>query len=51
MKVDVRFCRLMLPIVSTINMNGMAIYEVIAAIFVAELSHMNLDAGYIISIG
>ncbi|XP_014830345.1 PREDICTED: excitatory amino acid transporter 3-like [Poecilia mexicana] len=51
MKVDVRFCRLTLPIVSTINMNGMAIYEVIAAVFIAELSHINLDIGHIFSIG
>ncbi|XP_008411463.2 excitatory amino acid transporter 3-like [Poecilia reticulata] len=51
MKVDVRFCRLTLPIVSTINMNGMAIYEVIAAVFIAELSHINLDIHHIFSIG
>ncbi|XP_043972668.1 excitatory amino acid transporter 3-like isoform X2 [Gambusia affinis] len=51
MKVDVRFCRLTLPIVSTINMNGMAIYEVVAAVFIAELAHINLSASYIISIG
>ncbi|XP_054912933.1 excitatory amino acid transporter 3-like isoform X2 [Poeciliopsis prolifica] len=51
MKVDVRLCRLMLPIVSSINMNGMAIYEVIAAVFIAQISQIYLNAQLIISIG
>ncbi|XP_008411466.1 excitatory amino acid transporter 3-like isoform X2 [Poecilia reticulata] len=49
-KVNTRLCRLMLPIVSSFNMNGMALYEVIAVIFIAQTSDIILDISQIITI-
>ncbi|KAM4730173.1 excitatory amino acid transporter 3-like [Anableps anableps] len=49
--VDQRVCRFMLPIATSINMNGTALYEVIAAIFVAQLNEIYLDVSQIIAIG
>uniref|UniRef100_A0A087X465 Amino acid transporter n=1 Tax=Poecilia formosa TaxID=48698 RepID=A0A087X465_POEFO len=51
MKVNERICRLILPIVTTINMNGTGLYEVIATIFVAQINDIVLDIGQLISIG
>uniref|UniRef100_A0A3B4YB02 Amino acid transporter n=1 Tax=Seriola lalandi dorsalis TaxID=1841481 RepID=A0A3B4YB02_SERLL len=43
LKFNKRISRFMLPIGTNINMNGTALYEVVAAIFIAELNHINLD--------
>lgn len=51
LKADKRICRFMLPIATSINMNGTALYEVVAAIFLAQLSNIKLNIGQIISIG
>ncbi|XP_023194962.1 excitatory amino acid transporter 3-like [Xiphophorus maculatus] len=51
MKVNVRLCRLMLPIATTINKNGTALYEVIAVVFIAQINNIVLDVGQIIIIG
>ncbi|XP_043972744.1 excitatory amino acid transporter 3-like isoform X2 [Gambusia affinis] len=48
--VNGRLCRLMLPIATTVNMNGTAVYLVIAAVFVAQINNIVLDVGEIISI-
>ncbi|XP_027870150.1 excitatory amino acid transporter 3-like isoform X5 [Xiphophorus couchianus] len=50
MKVNVRLCRLMLPIATTINKNGTALYEVIAVVFIAQINNIVLDVGQIIII-
>ncbi|XP_014830346.1 PREDICTED: excitatory amino acid transporter 3-like [Poecilia mexicana] len=50
-KVNTRLCRLVLPIVNSINMNGMALYEVVAVIFIAQTSDIILDVSQIITIG
>ncbi|XP_054912783.1 excitatory amino acid transporter 3-like [Poeciliopsis prolifica] len=49
--VNGKLCRLMLPILTSINMNGTAIYEVIAAVFIAQMNDITLDAGQIIAVG
>ncbi|XP_054912931.1 excitatory amino acid transporter 3-like [Poeciliopsis prolifica] len=49
--VNGKLCRLMLPILISINMNGTAIYEVIAAVFIAQMNDITLDAGQIIAVG
>ncbi|XP_008411471.1 excitatory amino acid transporter 3-like isoform X2 [Poecilia reticulata] len=51
MKVNEKICRLILPIFTTINMNGTGLYEVIAAIFIAQINDIELDIGQLISIG
>ncbi|XP_043972635.1 excitatory amino acid transporter 3-like isoform X2 [Gambusia affinis] len=49
--VNGKLCRLMLPILTSINMNGTAVYEVIASVFIAQINDITLDAGQIIAVG
>ncbi|XP_043976661.1 excitatory amino acid transporter 3-like isoform X2 [Gambusia affinis] len=49
-KIDRTLCRLMLPMVSSFNMNGMALYEVVAVLFIAQSSNTLLDVSQIITI-
>ena len=48
--VDPRVSRFLLPIGATINMDGTALYEAVAAIFIAQLVGINLSVGKIIAI-
>lgn len=41
----------MLPIGTNVNMDGTALYEVVAAVFIAQLNSINLDLSQIITIG
>ncbi|XP_076347435.1 excitatory amino acid transporter 1-like isoform X2 [Tachypleus tridentatus] len=49
-QVDTRVSRFCLPIGATINMDGTALYEAVAAIFIAQVRNLTLDAGKIIAI-
>lgn len=49
-KVDPRVSRFVIPIGATINMDGTALYEAVAAIFIAQLRGMTLTFGNIIAI-
>jgi len=49
-KVDKRVSRFMLPIGATINMDGTALYEAVAAIFIAQLNGLNLNFGEIVTV-
>lgn len=49
-KVDKRVSRFVLPIGATINMDGTALYEAVAAIYIAQLRGVNLAFGNIIAI-
>ena len=49
-KVDSRISRFILPIGATINMDGTALYEAVAAIFIAQMVGMNPSLGQIIII-
>merc|ERR1712243_285550 len=49
-KVDSRIARFILPIGATINMDGTALYEAVAAIFIAQMVGMNPSLGQIIII-
>ena len=48
--VDVRVTRFMLPIGATINMDGTALYEAVAAIFIAQINGISLDFAKIVVI-
>lgn len=47
--VDNRVSRFVLPVGATINMDGTALYEAAAALFIAQLNGMNLSVGEIIT--
>merc|ERR1712212_907160 len=49
-KIDPRISRFVLPIGATINMDGTALYEAVAAIFIAQMTGMNPTLGQIIII-
>lgn len=49
-KIDIRVTRFMLPLGATINMDGTALYEAVAALFIAQLSGINLGFGEIITV-
>ena len=49
-KIDKRVTRFVLPVGATINMDGTALYEAVAAIFIAQASGLNLDVGQYIAI-
>jgi Na+/H+-dicarboxylate symporter len=49
-KIDTRISRFVLPIGATINMDGTALYEAVAALFIAQVRGMSLGIGSIIAI-
>lgn len=48
--VDVRVSRFALPIGATINMDGTALYEAVAALFIAQVRRVDLSIGSIIAV-
>jgi len=48
--VDARISRFVLPIGATINMDGTALYEAVAAIFISQVRQMTMSIGQIIAI-
>ncbi|KAM7240982.1 hypothetical protein CapIbe_007554 [Capra ibex] len=49
-RVDKRITRFVLPVGATINMDGTALYEAVAAVFIAQLNDLDLSVGQIITI-
>ena len=49
-KIDARISRFVLPIGATINMDGTALYEAVAAIFIAQMNDLELSVGQILAI-
>lgn len=49
-KIDVRVSRFVMPIGATINMDGTALYEAVAAIFIAQLRGIQLSMGQIAAV-
>ncbi|KAF5917983.1 hypothetical protein HPG69_019789, partial [Diceros bicornis minor] len=48
--VDKRISRFILPIGATVNMDGAAIFQCVAAVFIAQLNNIELKAGQIFTI-
>ncbi|XP_054034386.1 excitatory amino acid transporter 3 [Dryobates pubescens] len=48
--IDKRITRFVLPVGATINMDGTALYEAVAAVFIAQLNDLDLDIGQIVTI-
>ncbi|XP_063794974.1 excitatory amino acid transporter 5 isoform X3 [Pseudophryne corroboree] len=48
--IDRRIARFVLPVGATINMDGTALYEAVAAIFIAQVNNYELDFGQLITI-
>ncbi|XP_032491930.1 excitatory amino acid transporter 3 isoform X1 [Phocoena sinus] len=49
-RVDKRITRFVLPVGATINMDGTALYEAVAAVFIAQLNDLDLSIGQIVTI-
>ncbi|KAM9363598.1 excitatory amino acid transporter 3-like [Symphorus nematophorus] len=50
-KINTRITRFMLPIGINLNMDGTSLYEIAAAIFIAQLNNINLDWCQLITLG
>ena len=48
--IDKRVTRFVIPVGATINMDGTALYEAVAAIFIAQMNGINLDPGQVITV-
>ena len=49
-KVDRRVSRFVLPVGATINMDGTALYEAVASIFIAQINSIDLSVGQVITV-
>ncbi|NXD56485.1 SATT protein, partial [Corvus moneduloides] len=49
-RVDKRISRFILPIGATVNMDGAAIFQCMATVFIAQLNNVDLNAGQIFTI-
>ncbi|KAL3208746.1 hypothetical protein MRX96_038861, partial [Rhipicephalus microplus] len=48
--IDKRVTRFVLPVGATVNMDGTALYEAVAAIFIAQMNGINLSIGEVIAV-
>ncbi len=49
-KIHPMVCRFMLPVGATINMDGTALYEAVASIFIAQYNNIELSAGQVVTV-
>ncbi|GBL67130.1 Excitatory amino acid transporter 2, partial [Araneus ventricosus] len=48
--IDCRVTRFVLPVGATVNMDGTALYEAVAALFIAQMNGISLSAGEVIAV-
>ena len=48
--IDKRVTRFVIPIGATVNMDGTALYEAVAAIFIAQLNGIPLTIGKVVTV-
>merc|ERR1739836_238279 len=48
--IDPRISRFVLPIGATINMDGTALYEAVAAIFISQIRQMQMSIGQVVAV-
>ncbi|XP_023244102.1 excitatory amino acid transporter-like [Centruroides sculpturatus] len=48
--IDKRVTRFVLPVGATVNMDGTALYEAVAALFIAQMNGIELSAGEVIAV-
>ena len=48
-KVDTRISRFVLPLGATVNMDGTALYEAVAAVFIAQANGITLNIEQLIT--
>lgn len=46
--IDKRVTRFVLPVGATVNMDGTALYEAVAAIFIAQMNGINFNIGEVV---
>ena len=49
-KLDKRVTRFVLPVGATINMDGTALYEAVAPIFIAQMNGIDLSFGQLLTV-
>ena len=47
--IDVRISRFVLPLGATVNMDGTALYEAVAAVFIAQANGITLNVGELLT--
>jgi Na+/H+-dicarboxylate symporter len=50
MGIDPRVTRFVIPVGATINMDGTALYEAVAALFIAQLRRIDLTFGHVVAV-
>lgn len=50
MGIDPRVTRFVIPVGATVNMDGTALYEAVAAIFIAQLRNVPLSFGRLVGV-
>lgn len=49
-KVDPRITKFVVPIGATVNMDGTALYEAVASIFIGQVNGMSMDVGKVVTV-